>query len=78
MAVLYNRNTPIRRNEVNMTIEEFIEKETSIWGVDYIFDLYDRGYVPTFVEGLGWRFMPTKVVDRNRFSYVGMRVASVS
>jgi hypothetical protein len=27
-----------------MTREEFINREISTWGEDYIFDLFDRGY----------------------------------
>lgn len=30
-----------------MTETEFIQHEIAVWGVDYVFDLLDRGYTPT-------------------------------
>lgn len=34
-----------------MTREDFINREVSIWGEDYIFDLIDRGYEPIELVG---------------------------
>lgn len=50
--------------------EKFIAKEVAVWGEEYIFSLYDQGYAPTFVPGLGWRFMP--VITDNK-SALGSR-----
>ena len=40
-----------------VTETEFVHREYRIWGEDYIDDLYDRGYVPEFVSGIGWRWV---------------------
>lgn len=39
-----------------ITQAEFIDKQVAIWGEDYVFDLYDRGYVPTLTSD-GWKFV---------------------
>lgn len=53
-----------------MTETEFIAKEIAIWGEDYVFDLFNKGYVPTFVPDLNkWVFMVA--VRTPKMSYVG-------
>jgi hypothetical protein len=47
------------------TADEFVKSEIFVWGEDYIFDLIDKGYVPTLLEENGslkwtWRLMPNR------------------
>ena len=41
-----------------MTMQDFIEKEISVWGEDYVFDLMDRGYTPVLTDR-GWYWLVT-------------------
>lgn len=53
-----------------MTESEFIAKEVATWGQDYVYDLMDKGYVPTYVAELDkWVFMLP--VSTPKLSYVG-------
>jgi hypothetical protein len=47
-----------------VTEEEFIQREMKIWGIDYIDDLFMKGYKPTYVETLQkWMWLlPTSSV----------------
>lgn len=35
---------------ITMTREQFINREVSVWGEDYIFDLLDRGFEPVLLS----------------------------
>jgi hypothetical protein len=38
--------------------EKFIQKEIDTWGLDYIDELFMKGYRPMFVDGLGkWMWL---------------------
>lgn len=42
-----------------MTETEFMRRELTLWGESYVFDLVDRGYVPTLTTQ-GWRWLLTR------------------
>jgi len=58
-----------------MTENEFIKRECSIWGEDYIFDLIERGYVPVLTDH-GWKWMVTRVAQAPSMCYTSTVVAA--
>lgn len=49
-----------------MTKDEFISREVSVWGEDYIFDLIDCGYKPAQLEMFGklqWWWVKDKTAE---------------
>lgn len=46
---------------------EFYKNQVSIWGVDYVEDLVERGYAPKLTEhGYRWLYTPNPVDFINR------------
>lgn len=60
-----------------MTQDEFIKREMSIWGEDYIFDLLERGYEPKLTSaGYKWFYTNPAVDTAQRLCYAGSVGAS--
>lgn len=47
-----------------MTMEEFIQKEIEIWGIDYIDELCSKGFDAAFVNGK-WAWIQRPLVHEH-------------
>lgn len=46
-----------------ITQDEFVKRETAVWGEEYVFDLIDRGFMPVLLnnEKWVWQYQPYKL-----------------
>jgi hypothetical protein len=36
---------------------DFIAEQEELYGTDYVNSMLDRGYEPTYIPGMGWRWL---------------------
>jgi hypothetical protein len=59
----------------NVTMQEFIDKEIAVWGEDYVFDLFDKGYEPIALMremgGIRWSWKLEPLTQPRKYAMVG-------
>lgn len=47
----------------DITADEYLRREISVWGEDYVYDLIDRGYTPVKLSNGKWSWLYTGQVS---------------
>jgi len=63
------------KDNMMITLDEFIKRECAIWSEDYIFDLIERGYFPVLTDH-GWKWMVSRVAQASSVCYDGAVAAT--